>query len=66
MMCVAYQSSRLRMERNVHEDVIWDIHAHPTSNTILTASADASVRIWAFGGGTSTIFHMFLWRYTME
>ncbi|KAI9912175.1 hypothetical protein PsorP6_009272 [Peronosclerospora sorghi] len=41
-----YADIKLHSVKDAHEDAIWDLHAHPLSNTLFSAGADGVVRTW--------------------
>ncbi|KAE9341096.1 hypothetical protein PR003_g10158 [Phytophthora rubi] len=41
-----YEGTKLHSVKDAHDDAIWDLHAHPLSNVLFSAGADAVVRTW--------------------
>lgn len=41
-----YESMKMHMVKDAHSDAIWDLHAHPLSNTLFSVGADGVVRTW--------------------
>ncbi|KAG1711584.1 hypothetical protein DVH05_008832 [Phytophthora capsici] len=41
-----YEGMKMHSIRDAHDDAIWDLHAHPLSNTLFSAGADGVVRTW--------------------
>uniref|UniRef100_M4BNJ7 Striatin N-terminal domain-containing protein n=1 Tax=Hyaloperonospora arabidopsidis (strain Emoy2) TaxID=559515 RepID=M4BNJ7_HYAAE len=41
-----YESMKIHSIKKAHDDAIWDLHAHPLSNTLFSAGADGVVRTW--------------------
>ncbi|KUF84939.1 Striatin-3 [Phytophthora nicotianae] len=41
-----YESMKMHSIKDAHDDAIWDLHAHPLSNTLFSAGADGVVRTW--------------------
>ncbi|GMF28159.1 unnamed protein product [Phytophthora lilii] len=56
-----YEDMKLHSIRDAHDDAIWDLHAHPLSNTLFSAGADGVVRMWgvtsANASGRATVRH---------
>ncbi|CAI5730979.1 unnamed protein product [Hyaloperonospora brassicae] len=44
--CEEYGSMKIHSIKTAHDDAIWDLHAHPLSNTLFSAGADGVVRTW--------------------
>lgn len=42
-----YVSLKLSTKVKAHDNVIWDIHVHPLSNSFLTVGADGFVHVWS-------------------
>ncbi|KAG6964556.1 hypothetical protein JG688_00007633 [Phytophthora aleatoria] len=41
-----YEDMKMHSIKGAHDDAIWDLHAHPLSNTLFSAGADGVVRMW--------------------
>ncbi|TDH68916.1 hypothetical protein CCR75_000278 [Bremia lactucae] len=41
-----YGDMKIYSRKDAHSDAIWDLHAHPFSNTLFSAGADGFVRTW--------------------
>ncbi|EGZ29939.1 hypothetical protein PHYSODRAFT_470692 [Phytophthora sojae] len=41
-----YEGVKVHSIKDAHDDAIWDLHAHPLSNVLFSAGADAVVRTW--------------------
>lgn len=48
-----YESMKIHSIKKAHDDAIWDLHAHPLSNTLFSAGADGVVRTWGVASGNS-------------
>ena len=47
-----YDAMKLHSTKDAHDDAIWDLHAHPLSNTLFSAGTDGVVRTWGITSGT--------------
>ncbi|CAI5706943.1 unnamed protein product [Peronospora farinosa] len=43
---LGYGAMKLHSIKDAHDDAIWDLHAHPLSNTLFSAGTDGVVRTW--------------------
>ncbi|CAH0475621.1 unnamed protein product [Peronospora belbahrii] len=43
---VDYETMKMYSIKDAHDDAIWDLHAHPLSNTLFSAGSDGVVRTW--------------------
>lgn len=46
-----YEGVKVHSIKDAHDDAIWDLHAHPLSNVLFSAGADAVVRTWGVTSG---------------